>query len=163
MGGLNEEDRNRILLPGMCTNKMMQLYPSLRRFKLSGAVLENKGGVGMSGTGSGGYRSRGRTAGQEMDDAQNAMLVSKSVAQEKLKAHAAKRGIITHQQPEKRILSLNGYKNGRPRGRTTDKHLATWHRLLKPHPPVNTAPCQCQSPSDILITSHLPLHPQPHV
>jgi hypothetical protein len=37
-------------------------------------------------------------------DAKNAMLLSKSVAQEKLKALAARRGIVTHQQPEKKIL-----------------------------------------------------------
>ena len=51
--------------------------------------------------------------GQEMEDdsdsdsegdAQNAMLVLKSVAQEKLKALTARRGIITHQQPEKKNM-----------------------------------------------------------
>jgi hypothetical protein len=70
------------------------------------------GGSGMkNGIGSGGYRPKGRPAGQEMEDdsdsdgdgeAQNTMLLSKSVAQEKLKALAAKRGIVAHQQLEKR-------------------------------------------------------------
>ncbi|KAG5645113.1 hypothetical protein DXG03_006927 [Asterophora parasitica] len=61
-----------------------------------------------SGGASGGYRPKGRPADQEMEDetdtegeenARDAILLSKSVAQEKLKALARKRGIVPNEKP----------------------------------------------------------------
>ena len=90
--------------PGMRTNKGAAAVPVTSQFQagsiIAGAVLGSKGGVGMNGSGSGGYRPKGRPVGQEMEDdsdsdsegdAQNAMLLSKSVVQGKLKALAARR------------------------------------------------------------------------
>ena len=70
------------------------------RSVMPGAAVGRMDGVVMNGIESGGYRSKGQPAGQEMEhdsasnskeDTQNAMLVSKSMAQ----ALAARRGIRT--------------------------------------------------------------------
>ncbi|KAG6845261.1 hypothetical protein H0H87_011996 [Tephrocybe sp. NHM501043] len=68
----------------------------------SSGTQSGKGALPAGSGASGGYRPKGRPADQEMEDTEsegeggetNGILVSKSVAQEKLKALAARRGIV---------------------------------------------------------------------
>jgi hypothetical protein len=143
MGELNEEeDRFRMLGRLGCVRiRVLRLFPSLRRFRLVVLflVLGSKGGIGMNGSGSGGYRPKGRPVGQEMEDdgdsdsegdAQNMMLISKCGAGEAQGTRCEEADHLLISSPRRRfwrkmILSLDGFRNGRPRGRTKDNHLAT--------------------------------------
>jgi hypothetical protein len=162
--------------PGMHTNKGAAAVPVASQIQAGSvvpcAVLGSEGGVGMNGSGSGGYRPKGRPVGQEMEnnsdsdsegDAQNVMLISKSVARKKLKALSAKRRIINHQQPKKILEEDDPVPRWvQERAATRTNEGQSSGNIASTSPLVNIIPCPRQSLSDIRTTSHLPPHPQPH-
>jgi len=96
------------------------------------AVVNGNGNVNANG---GGYRPKGRPQGQELEDdsgsedeANAGIQVSKSVAQERLKALAQRRGIVTHGKQK----SLGGLT-------TVDDNVVPPWALGGPQPPPSTA------------------------
>ncbi|KAG6901651.1 hypothetical protein C0995_009542 [Termitomyces sp. Mi166 len=105
------------------------------------------------------YRPKGRPVDQEMEDTEsgeesgdpaNGILVSKSVAQEKLKALAARKGIVPHDRKEheeelvpnwareserkgRRTSSLSEYRHSR-----NDASMSRQQQLLQPQVPMPT-------------------------
>jgi hypothetical protein len=130
--------QDAVTTTAMRTNEGTAAVPVVSQIQVRsvvpGALLESEGGVGMNWER--GYRPKAQPASQEMEDdsdsdsesgAQSVMLISKSVAQEKLKALAARRGIFTHQQLRKEDPGGRGScpAVGPRRASTTDRHLAT--------------------------------------
>lgn len=107
-------DRKATPAPGMKTSKSTAAMPVASQVQVgsvapgggaSGEVVAGAAVVNGSSGASGGYRPKGRPPEQEMDsdsdseaETADGILVPKSVAQEKLKALAQRRGIVTHAQ-----------------------------------------------------------------
>ena len=92
---------------------------------------------------SGGYRPKGRPQDQELEDesgseAEFGIQLSKSVAQEKLKALAERRGIIAHGN-QSTTTTNGGGEDINPKNQLGDEgDVPHWAKVSRPRPPTRT-------------------------
>ena len=92
---------------------------------------------------SGGYRPKGRPQDQELEDesgseAEFGMQVSKSVAQEKLKALAERRGIFAHGNQSTTTTYDGGTDTNQKNHLGDEDDVPHWAKISKPRPPTRT-------------------------
>jgi hypothetical protein len=102
--------------------------------------------VNNSNHSSGGYRPKGRPQDQELEDesgseaeaAEFGIQVSKSVAQEKLKALAERRGIFAHGNQSTTTTNDGGADTNQKNHLGDEDDVPHWAKISKPRPPTRT-------------------------
>ena len=91
---------------------------------------------------SGGYRPKGRPQDQELEDESGSEVdgiqVSKSVAQEKLKALAERRGIVTHENQSTTTTKGGGADTEQKDQLGDEGDVPHWAKVSEPRPPTRT-------------------------
>ena len=110
---------------------------------VDGSGITNMKMIVNSNHSSGGYRPKGRPQDQELEDeseseAEFGIQVSKSVAQEKLKALAERRGIFTHGNQSTTTTNDGGADTNQINQPDDENDVPHWAKISKPQPPTRT-------------------------
>jgi hypothetical protein len=110
---------------------------------VNGFGITNMKMIVNSNHSSGGYRPKGRPQDQELEDESGSetefgIQVSKSVAQEKLKALAERRGIITHGNQSTTTTNGGGADTNQKNKLGDEDDVPHWAKVSKPRLPTRT-------------------------